>query len=443
MRRWPYVAVRIMSPGIFSPFFSPAIDPCSNYCKSVPRIDNPFLWKSRKPSSLLRARINQRCRFKRLWIGTAPRKRPLLSSLEEVLKAGIDEICVVVRPPATRPLISAAAGTHTGQVQFLEQTRPLGYGHAVHCAREFTAGQPFLHLVGDHLYVSRDLKNCAQQLVEAAQAENCAVSAVQATHESKLPYFGAVGGRLVAGRQRLYEIEEVLEKPTPTEAEEKLIVPGLRAGRYLCFFGMHVLTPAVMNLLTELLAGTQGPVTLADALSRLAARERYLALELRGRRYDIGVRYGLLTAQLALAFESKDREEVLANLLELLAPEGNERDESPARPASPARNQRGLPRTPMTGRLRHIIAASDPAARNQSLDGFARTASLAELLAECADLEVFRRRSGNLYERVRALFFLYAIHRFHLPAKSRMNARGLIPFKGHAHLLQRRFRGSH
>ena len=56
--------------------------------------------------------------------------------------------------------------------------------------------------------------------------------------------------------------------------------------------------------------------------------------------------------------------------------------------------------------------------RNHSLDAFCRAASLPELLAECADLEAFRRASDNLYERVRALFFLYAIHRFHLPAKA-------------------------
>lgn len=93
----------------------------------------------------------------------------------------------------------------------------------------------------------------------------------------------------------------------------------------------------------------------------------------------------------------------------------------------------------MIGRLRHIITASDPATRNQSLDAFARAATLAELLAECEDLEAFRHRSENLYERVRALFFLYAVHRFHLPGKKGMQSRGLVPFKGYAHLLQRRF----
>ncbi|MGA2747223.1 MAG: UTP--glucose-1-phosphate uridylyltransferase [Verrucomicrobiota bacterium] len=93
----------------------------------------------------------------------------------------------------------------------------------------------------------------------------------------------------------------------------------------------------------------------------------------------------------------------------------------------------------MTARLSQIITAPDPAARNQSLDAFGRAASLEQLLAECEDLEAFRRRSDNLYERVRALFFLYAIHRFHLPLKPGLNARGWVPFAGYAHLLQRRF----
>jgi UTP--glucose-1-phosphate uridylyltransferase len=100
-----------------------------------------------------------------------------------------------------------------------------------------------------------------------------------------------------------------------------LIVPGLRAGHYLCFFGMHILTPLVMTTLTSLVgeAGSKGGVHLTTALSKLVGRERYLACELAGRRYDIGVKYGLLTAQLALAIDGHDRDEVLTNLVELLA----------------------------------------------------------------------------------------------------------------------------
>lgn len=241
--------------------------------------------------------------------------------VEEILRAGIEEICAVICP-GDQAAYRNAAGAHAGRVQFVEQTAPLGYGHAVQCARGFTGDQPFLLLVGDHLYVSRGEKGCAEQLVEMAKAESCAVSAVQATHESKLPFYGAIGGHLVPGRQHLFQIESVLEKPTPTEAEQKLIVPGLRAGRYLCFFGMHVLTPTVMEMLVEIVGSAKNGAQLSTALNKLAGRERYLALELHGRRYDIGAKYGLLTAQLALAFDGKDRDEVLSNLVEMLAMKG-------------------------------------------------------------------------------------------------------------------------
>ncbi|MEO6034182.1 MAG: sugar phosphate nucleotidyltransferase [Verrucomicrobiota bacterium] len=247
-------------------------------------------------------------------------KTALVIIIEEILRAGVEEICVVVSPGDETPYRNAA-GKHSSRLQFVEQAQPLGYGHAIQCAKNFTADQPFLLLVGDHLYISHQEKSCAQQLVEMAGAEKCSVSAVQATHESKLPYYGTVGGRLVPGRQRLYQIEKVVEKPTPTEAEQKLIVPGLRAGNYLCFFGMHVLTPGVMQILRELVSesGDKAGVQLTTALTRMAAKEPYLALELQGRRYDIGVKYGLLIAQLALSLDGKDRDEVLSQLVELLA----------------------------------------------------------------------------------------------------------------------------
>ena len=89
--------------------------------------------------------------------------------------------------------------------------------------------------------------------------------------------------------------------------------------------------------------------------------------------------------------------------------------------------------------LIEIITSADLQVRNQSLDDVCARSSAAELIAACAELDAFRRRSENLYERVRALFFLYAIHRFHLPAKVSAGAGGMIPFKGFEHLLQRRF----
>src|SRR5688500_17027277 len=97
--------------------------------------------------------------------------------LEEALRAGLGEICVVVRP-GDETAYAAVAGDHAGRLHFVYQTTPLGYGHALYCAKEFVGQDPFLHLVGDHLYVSRTAAGCAQQLVEVAQAEACTVSAV-------------------------------------------------------------------------------------------------------------------------------------------------------------------------------------------------------------------------------------------------------------------------
>jgi hypothetical protein len=93
----------------------------------------------------------------------------------------------------------------------------------------------------------------------------------------------------------------------------------------------------------------------------------------------------------------------------------------------------------MPGELIRIITSEDPAVRDLSLDAFARRASLDQLLAECEQLDRFRRQSDNLYQRVRALFFLYAIHRFHLPAKPGVAAKGHVPFDGYNNLLTRRF----
>jgi galactokinase/mevalonate kinase-like predicted kinase len=93
----------------------------------------------------------------------------------------------------------------------------------------------------------------------------------------------------------------------------------------------------------------------------------------------------------------------------------------------------------MASPLLEIITSPDPKIRNQSLDTFCTKSTAAELLTACTELDAFRRRSDNLYERVRALFFLYAIHRFHLPGKLPADANGMIPFKGFEHLLQRRF----
>jgi UTP--glucose-1-phosphate uridylyltransferase len=246
-------------------------------------------------------------------------KSVLCILIEQSLAAGAEEIAVVVWP-GDESRYAQAAAAHASSVRFIAQPEPRGYGHAIHCARSFTGDDPFLHMVGDHLYVGTAAQPSAQRLVELAGKERCSVSGVQATRESLLSRYGTVGGHRVPPRNDLYRVDTVIEKPTPTEAEQRLLVSGIRAGYYLCFFGIHVLTPTVMDILGRKLAlSSDRPVTLAAALADLARQEQYLAVEDDGRRYDLGSPYGLLIAQFALALNGPDRSEVLSQMLELLA----------------------------------------------------------------------------------------------------------------------------
>ena len=264
-----------------------------------------------KKAVITAAGPNQRTLPLQLVIDRDGAEKSILSILiEQALTANIEEVCVVVWP-GYEPRYQQAAANHAGSVRFLPQPAPLGYGNAILCAREFVGSDPFLHMVGDHLYVHPS-GSSVQRLVEFAAAESCCVSGVQRTRESLLSRFGAVSGQPVAGKPGIYRVDTVLEKPTPTEAEQRLMVPGLRAGQYLCFFGVHVLTPAVMSLLAR-------HASLSLALAELARHEQYLAMDDEGRRYDLGARYGLLIAQLALAFQGPDRALVLSQLVELLA----------------------------------------------------------------------------------------------------------------------------
>ena len=146
------------------------------------------------------------------------------------------------------------------------------------------------------------------------------MSAVHSTRETEIQNYGTIAGTLkrTAGGGSIYMIDQVIEKPTPTEAEQKLIVPGLRAGRYLSFFGMHVLTPLVMEMLREQVSA-ESRSQLTPVLSGFARREQYSALIIDGSRNDLGQKYGLFQAQLALALSGPERDLVLGDLLDLVA----------------------------------------------------------------------------------------------------------------------------
>jgi UTP--glucose-1-phosphate uridylyltransferase len=270
---------------------------------------------------------------------------------EEALDSGIEEVCVVCAPgdearymesfDALRSNLKAAyQGVDWARQQeerldnllrrlhFAVQEEARGYGHAVLCAKNFVGNEPFLLLLGDHLYISDDEKiRCAQQLIDLALKEECSVAAVQATPEHLVRNYGTVSGKRCSGLSGVYQIEKILEKPSLSSAEIELHVPGLRMGHYLCFFGMHVLTHHIFQILEKNMENKSMKnkgYQLTPAMQELAIREKYLALEVKGTRHDIGADFGVLKTQLALSLSGKDRDQALTELVGLLV-EANRR----------------------------------------------------------------------------------------------------------------------
>lgn len=268
---------------------------------------------------------------------------------EEALEAGIEELCIVTAPGdeelyrrhfrgLSEELLPAFAGKDWAlreseqlarierALSFVTQRTPEGYGHAVYAAKDWVGDEPFLLLLGDHVYISSDPagRRCGHQVVLAFEGSGQSVSAVKRTPERMLHLFGTVKGEPL-DQDGLYRVRAMVEKPSPERAERELRSPGLRSGDYLCFFGMHVFTPAIFDCLgynIEHDIRERGEFQLTAAQAMLAEREPYLAFEALGERYDMGVPFGLAETQLALALNSPMREEMIASLIRILADQG-------------------------------------------------------------------------------------------------------------------------
>jgi len=252
--------------------------------------------------------------------GDGSTRRTVALQIEELLAAGIEQVALITSP-GSAPLFHEIESQFGASITLIEQPEPRGFGHAILCAESWANEQPFLLQVCDHMFITYANNSCTQQLIEMASREDCTVSAVQATHESQLSYFGVIGGHPAKGEGHAYAVETVFEKPTPTVAEEFCMVAGIRQGHYLAFFGTHALAPSIFRYLRQCEAnlGSSGAFGLTDALGLLLARERYLALEVRGHRIDLESPFGLLRAQVALALHGSRREEVLRLILEEVA----------------------------------------------------------------------------------------------------------------------------
>jgi len=266
---------------------------------------------------------------------------------EEAIDSGIEEICIITQPGEEKQyrdyfhrmsdemvksyrgkdwaiLESEKLGAFGDRLHFAEQHNPEGFGHAVFQAKKFVGNEPFLLLLGDHIYISDVKDRCARQLIRVYENYMLdAVTGVQPTLERHLHLFGTIRGGPIEPAKGIYKAELIIEKPSIELAREKLVTPGQPAGNYLSHFGMHVFSPKIFDSLEYLFKNNireKNEFQLTAAQEHLRQNcDKYWAVITQGQRYDTGIPYGLMETQLALALNGVHRTDICEAIARILA----------------------------------------------------------------------------------------------------------------------------
>jgi UTP-glucose-1-phosphate uridylyltransferase/mevalonate kinase len=249
-------------------------------------------------------------------------KPAILLIVEEALEAGIEEIIIIVQETDLDEFKSFFSEQITienynklprhfqdysrriidmgRRVKFAIQRTQEGFGHAVYSAAELVGNEPFLLMLGDHIYRANWDVSCARQLMDAYQKHGTSILGLRTTPEAQIGNFGTVTGVWVKD-ETVLNVTEFAEKPTLDYARTNLRVPGLPDGEYLTVFGQYIIKPKLFDYLREHIENNvreRGEFQLTSALDRLRQEDGFLGLMMEGKRYDIGLpHYYLETLQ--------------------------------------------------------------------------------------------------------------------------------------------------
>jgi len=240
-------------------------------------------------------------------------KPAILLIVEEALEAGIEEVIIIVQAQDLNEFHSffndqisienynklphqfqdysrriIEMGEH---VKFQVQTAQEGFGHAVYCAKAAIKDEPFLLMLGDHIYRSTIETSCARQLMDAYQKHGLSVVGLRKTPENQIGNFGTVTGTWIEENQ-LLNINEFSEKPTLDYARHNLHIPGFAENDYLTVFGQYIIKPIIFDYIEENIRNNvreRGEFQLTSSLDRLRREDGFLGLMVEGQRFDIGL----------------------------------------------------------------------------------------------------------------------------------------------------------
>ena len=249
-------------------------------------------------------------------------KPAILLIVEEAIAAGIEEVFIIVQKDDLGDFHSffnsqisienynklpqhfqeySRRLLQMGQsVKFIVQDNQEGFGHAVFTTQEYIGSEPFLLMLGDHIYRSNTAVSCAKQMIDAYNQHGVSVVGLKRTPETQIGSFGVVTGTWLE-EERLLNITEFAEKPSPDYARSNLRVPLLPDEEYLTVFGQYIINPEIFDFLETNIRNNvreKGEFQLTSALDRLRRSGGFHGLVIDGRRFDIGIpQYYLATLQ--------------------------------------------------------------------------------------------------------------------------------------------------
>jgi UTP-glucose-1-phosphate uridylyltransferase/mevalonate kinase len=238
----------------------------------------------------------------------------ILKQVEDAVEAGIDEVYLIIqedekamftklfseplRPdhyaklgPEARKVADELANLGR-KVKYVFQKKQGGLGHAVLQAEAIAAGEPFVLILGDHIFKSAQARSCLQQLLDAADKEEGNLIGVISTPEAELRRYGCVGGNWIKREERLLSIDRFAEKPDVEFAREYLIIDGMKTGEYLSVAGIYIISPSIIAGLKSMEAtngSEEKELELTSVLERVRRSEGFVGLQILGTKDDIGV----------------------------------------------------------------------------------------------------------------------------------------------------------
>ena len=242
-------------------------------------------------------------------------KPVILILLEELMKSGIEEVCLVLGSEEERlkyrdffeiPLsedhlhkLSPEMQEYENKIlsigkklRYVYQKEKRGLGHAVYQAADFANNEPVLLLLGDTLYRSDSNKPCALQLIEKYEQYNKLLVAIHSIPLADVSHYGILSGTWEDKNETELTISKMAEKPKASYAEEFLCVKCKDGERkYLSVFGQYILTPEVFEQLQKdvvAAADSNKEIELTAVLDKVRERSGMIGIWLQGKMYDMG-----------------------------------------------------------------------------------------------------------------------------------------------------------